>query len=94
MKKNKNTIEDLKILRTFMKEKKITFAILSKEMEYSKNHVITIFNGGHSLMDKFMSRTVRAIHRLLHKDLEEFYEVMYGLEWIPANCQTLMWQHP
>jgi len=87
MENNKNSLEDLKLLRTFMKGKKITFDTLRKEMEYSKNHVITVFNGKLTLTDKFMRSAIKAIQRILQKDMETFDEVMGRLVWMKNNSQ-------
>jgi len=78
MKDNKNLVEDLRLLRPFMKEKKISFNDLSKEMEYSTSHVVKVFNGGHPPTAKFRRRVLEAIIAILKKDLYEFYTLMKG----------------
>lgn len=80
MKKTQTPLEYLKILRPFMKEKKITFLALSKEMGYNTSHVVRVFKGGYPPTDKFMGCVITAIQSILHKDLEEFYDLRMGWE--------------
>lgn len=82
MKENKNYMEDLKGLQAFMKEKSITLAALSKEMNYSTNHVAKVFSGGSPPGEKFVGCMLKGIQRILQKDLKDFYEFMRGKSWI------------
>jgi len=81
MEKNDISAEDLKILRRFMKSKNITYKELSKEMNYSAPHVIKVFNGACGISKKFISCLVKALQRILQKDLIEFYKLMKNTSW-------------
>jgi len=78
MKDNKILVEDLRLLRPFMKEKKISFDDLSKKMEYSTGHVVKVFNSAHPPTAKFRRKVLEAIIEILKKDLYEFYTLMKG----------------
>ncbi len=82
MKKPENPLEDLKKLRAFLKSKKISLESLSKEMDYSTSHVVKVFNGGSPIHKKFIRAVLKAIQRLLQKDLKDFYELIRGNSWI------------
>lgn len=81
MEKKKVSAEDLLVLRKFLKEKKITYAYLSKEMNYSTSHVIRVFRGEYAIQRKFMCILLHAVQRILQRDLKKFYEIIRGQEW-------------
>lgn len=78
---NKSLSTDLVIMKKFMKSKKITYPLLSKEMNYSTSHVARVFSGGSQATEKFMLDLFKAVRNLLQKDLKEFYETMRGTSW-------------
>jgi len=81
MKKKEFLPEDLEVLRKFLKDKKITYVSLSKEMNYSTSHVIRVFNGEYSVQPKFIALLLQAVQRILQRDLKQFYELIRGQEW-------------
>ncbi len=83
--KNKNTTEELKVIRAFMEKKKITFSSLSRTMDYSIPHVITIFNGEKPPTKKFMRCVLEALQKILQKDLKDFYKLARSREWTTSN---------
>ncbi len=82
MKKEEITSEELQELRKFLKNKKITYAALSKEMNYSTSHVIRVFNGEYTVQPKFMKILLTSIQKILQEDLKQFYELIRGHQWI------------
>ncbi len=82
MEKNKDSIEDLKKIRQFMKEKKISLKGLSIQMEYSTWHVIKVFKGRLPSSERFRRTLLHALQTLLQKDLQDFYKLMRGKTWI------------
>lgn len=81
MKKNQVCEQDLKILRKFLKEKRISLERLSKEMNYSTSHVIKVFRGNHRVQTKFLTLLLGAAHKILKNDLEDFKEFSRGHTW-------------
>lgn len=81
MKKPILSMEELNIIRTFMKSKKITFKAVSKEMDYSVSHVINVFRGLYGAHRKFVNSLLKALQRILEKDITEFYELMGEHSW-------------
>ncbi len=85
MKNDKNPVRDLKIIRNFMKEKKIFLEALSKEMKYSAPHVRKVFSGCLPITQKFMEKVLKALQRILQKDLQDFYKLMRNKRWTTFN---------
>lgn len=81
MKKKEVSHEDLQVLKKFLKEKKITYTALSKEMHYSTSHVIRVFNGEYSVQPKFMKSLLHSIQQILQKDVKQFYDLIRGNDW-------------
>lgn len=90
MKKKDISLEDLKVLRAFMKSKNITYRELSEEMNYSPAHVIKVFMGASGISKKFMSACLIALQGILQKDLLpiqkdilQFHRLIKSLGWNP-----------
>lgn len=71
----------LKQYQHFLRKKKITCDVLSKEMNYSTSHVVKVFNGGCPPGKKFMGELFKATENLLQKDLTDFYNLIRGTPW-------------
>lgn len=89
MKKNQDSLKDLKQLRKFLKFKNISLDCLSKEMDYSVGHVVKVFNGGCSVQNKFMRTVVKSIVNILQDDAKDFYKFMRDKSWSTFNCDSL-----
>jgi len=76
MRKYENPLEELKVIRKFMKEKKIKYVDLAAEMDYSAPHLISVFNGTQAPTAKLRTRLLKGLHQLLEKDLNEFYSIL------------------
>ena len=71
-----NYSKDLKVVRMFLKKKKITLIALSKEMNYSIRHISRLFNDSQEkIPPRFMNELFNAIEIILKKDLKEFYNL-------------------
>lgn len=90
LKKEANVKEELRLFREFMTSKKITYAALSKEMNYSISHVIKVFNGKLPPTTKFMEFLISAICIILKKDLNEFRQFMKGSIWTTIKLDSFL----
>jgi len=81
MRKKHVSEEDLKILRKFLKEKRISLESLSKEMNYSTSHVIKVFRGNYTVQPKFLTLLFGAVQKILERDLDDFKELRRGQKW-------------
>jgi hypothetical protein len=77
--------DDLIKIRKFLKSRKIRLKFLSKEMNYSTSHVLTVFNKKNTLSDKFMKAVLIATLNILKRDLRDFSELTKDM-----SCTTLI----
>lgn len=77
--------EEILIIRSFMKQKKITIPCLSNEMGYSIRHITRVFNDSDwEISPRFMKKLFRGLEDVLEKDkkgLQEFYNLLRGTPW-------------
>lgn len=76
MRKYENSVDELRVIKRFMREKKITERELSDEMKCSLPHLNSVFNGHYRLTPKLRTALLKSFRKLLEKDLVEFYELL------------------
>ncbi len=57
-------------------------------MEYSIGHITRIFNGETPPTAKFMKALHQTIKKILTNDLNTFYKLMIGTEWMNAHWEN------
>lgn len=82
MKIKKLSDKDMLRLKKFLRSKKILIKDLSKEMEYSIEHIIKVLNCKRSYSRKFIGKLFFAITIILQRDLKEFHGLLGELSWI------------